>query len=292
MGRLPAMWAYKRLRTKYFDGISSENQPPYLLQSPYGKVRILIKQRPEWMINQIRSNLKPFAKTGISKTALDRIMAINHPSLKRFKIRKKVVYLNGRLATDNDGVIARVLRKIVKMAPVPEVDFILTEHDSFYHASPLADCKGPLFSFAKRKEDHGIILMPDREVLEGYFGIMDEVQKGIAAFPWYKKEAKAFWRGANSGFLLNSLDFMNPQNFLEYPRVQLVLQSILHSDYLDAGFNFLPHTDQTTNEILISQGYVKPSVSIYDHLKYKSKSLSMGIHVLFRGHIGSFFLIV
>src|SRR5215216_1298835 len=38
-GGSPAMWAYKPLRTKYFHGASSGNQPPYLLKSRYGKVR-------------------------------------------------------------------------------------------------------------------------------------------------------------------------------------------------------------------------------------------------------------
>src|SRR4030095_10147585 len=32
------MWAYKLLRTKYFHGVSSGNQHPYLLKLRYGKV--------------------------------------------------------------------------------------------------------------------------------------------------------------------------------------------------------------------------------------------------------------
>src|SRR5215510_1568745 len=41
MGRSPEMWAYKLLRTKYFHGVSSGNQYPYLLKSRYGKVRVV-----------------------------------------------------------------------------------------------------------------------------------------------------------------------------------------------------------------------------------------------------------
>jgi hypothetical protein len=37
MGRSPEMWAYNLLRTKYFHGVSSGNQHPYLLKSRYGK---------------------------------------------------------------------------------------------------------------------------------------------------------------------------------------------------------------------------------------------------------------
>src|SRR5215211_5307974 len=36
------MWAYKLLRTKYFHGVSSGNQHPYLLKSRYGKVSLLV----------------------------------------------------------------------------------------------------------------------------------------------------------------------------------------------------------------------------------------------------------
>src|SRR6516165_5928916 len=38
-GRSPEIWAYKLLRTKHFHGVSSGNQPLYVLQSRYGKVR-------------------------------------------------------------------------------------------------------------------------------------------------------------------------------------------------------------------------------------------------------------
>ena len=40
MGRSPEIWAYKLLRTKYFHGVSSGNQHPYLLKSRYGKVSL------------------------------------------------------------------------------------------------------------------------------------------------------------------------------------------------------------------------------------------------------------
>src|SRR5215211_2776197 len=40
MGRSPESWVHKRLRIKYFHGVSSGNQHPYLLKSRYGKVRI------------------------------------------------------------------------------------------------------------------------------------------------------------------------------------------------------------------------------------------------------------
>src|SRR6266851_6729592 len=41
MGRPPEIWAYNLLRTKYFHGVSSGSQHPYLLKSRYGKASLL-----------------------------------------------------------------------------------------------------------------------------------------------------------------------------------------------------------------------------------------------------------
>src|SRR5512138_2061812 len=40
-GQPPERWACNLLRTKHFHGVSSRNQPPYLLKSRYGKVSLL-----------------------------------------------------------------------------------------------------------------------------------------------------------------------------------------------------------------------------------------------------------
>src|SRR5512138_1572296 len=41
-GQPPERWACNLLRTKHFHGVSSRNQPPYLLKSRYGKVSIRV----------------------------------------------------------------------------------------------------------------------------------------------------------------------------------------------------------------------------------------------------------
>src|SRR4029434_7175383 len=72
--RPPAVWAYNLLRTKYFHGVSSENQHPYLLKSRHGKVRTLLYliaclMSPAPLINLAESRVRantalPAAATG------------------------------------------------------------------------------------------------------------------------------------------------------------------------------------------------------------------------------------
>ena len=59
------IWACKLLRTKYFHGVSSGNQHPYLLKSRYGKVSLYVS-------SMLRcSGLRPFQPNiGITVTAL------------------------------------------------------------------------------------------------------------------------------------------------------------------------------------------------------------------------------
>jgi hypothetical protein len=46
-GLSPEKCAYKPLRIKYFHGVSTGNQHPYLLKSRYGKVRLFLPLRGE-----------------------------------------------------------------------------------------------------------------------------------------------------------------------------------------------------------------------------------------------------
>lgn len=239
-------------------------------------------ERPKWMLEQIREDLTPFAKKKIASEDLDRIMQL-HPSLLRYQIRGKEVFCNGEKVSENSkAVISKVLCRLVELTDLPDVDFIISDYDSFYHVPALAHCKGPLFSFAKRAKDKGIILMPDKETLAGYSTVLNEVKRGIAAFPWSKKQAKAFWRGANSGFLPDRCEFMDVTNYLEYPRVKLVQLSLNHPEIVDAGFTSLPHTDPSTNELLHYLGFVKNQVSIYGHLRYKYQILVDGYTCAFQ----------
>ena len=228
-------------------------------------------ERPEWMLKQIKSDLEPFSKTGITKTQLDIVMN-RETSLARFEIKGNKVYER----KSGCQPVLDVLLKLVELIEMPDVDFIVSCNDSFYHVTDLITCPGPIFSFTKREYDSGVILIPDHCALLGYDHEMSEVTKGNEAFPWNLKEEKAFWRGINSGFLTESLMFMDINNFQSFPRVILCSLSAQWNELLDAGFNFLPDTPGDVIIALHELCYVKNTVSISQHLKYKYQILIDG----------------
>lgn len=222
-------------------------------------------ERPHWMIHQIQKDLAPFAKKGISQTDLRAVEALDS-SLQRFRIANNHILVKKNFRNEE---MAKCLLELATLVGLPDVEFILSFNDSFYHVAGLNSCQGPLFSFAKRQGDQGIILMPDPLVLKNAPKLLEAAKKGSQEHPWNEKADQAFWRGVNSGFLPGSLAFMNVDNFLKYPRCQLVTLSLNHPDHVDAGFNSLPHTSQELNALLVSLGYCREFVSIEDALRFK-----------------------
>ncbi len=234
--------------------------------------RVRLGERPAWMMDQIKSDLRPFAKKPFPKEKLDEIAAKG--GIVRFGISgKEVIVKGGRENHPHVKIIWGVLSEIAELAPLPPLDLIIALNDSFYHYAPLAGCRGPLFSFAKRAGDRGIILFPDAEALKGYD--LKEVEMGQALYPWEQKSDKAFWRGANTGFV-NDLSFMNVSNLFQYPRVKLVDLSLKNPGYLDARFNIILHVSGKTADKLRGLGFVGDTVSVAEHLKYKYQILVDG----------------
>lgn len=240
------------------------------------KEKVAKHEKPQWMVDQIKADLK-FFKEGISNETLAQ-MGVDYPSLRKVVITQQQVYYNGRLIkhSESQNSIAKALYDLASILPLPEVTFYVSINDSFYHDPSLKTCQGPFFTFAKRSFDKHVILFPDQAALWGYDEELSEVELGNDLYPWEAKVEKAFWRGANSGFLPNSLDFMTENNFLEFPRSKLVDLSLHHSDLIDAGFWPLVHTSKATNKALRKGGYVKSFVSISEHLQYKYQILVDG----------------
>jgi hypothetical protein len=211
------------------------------------KEKVRLNEKPNWMLNQIRSDLEPFVKTGISKKDIDVVMDLK-TSLRRFQIVGNQVFLNGNRVNKGDNLV-NALCQLTQLITMPDVDFVISYNDSFYHVPVLASSTGPLFSFTKRANDQGIILFPDHAALAGYIKELNEVKIGNAAYPWDAKEEKAFWRGATSGFLSGSLKLMGPDNYEKYPRIILCQLSKYHPDFLDAGLNPLVHVNQLCSHI-------------------------------------------
>jgi hypothetical protein len=55
-------------------------------------------------------------------------------------------------------------------------------------------------------------------------------------YPWSSKQPKAFWRGVDSGHTKDDVDFFS--NIAKYyPRFEILWQSHLYPEYVDAKFN-------------------------------------------------------
>ena len=89
------MWAYNLLRTQYFHGVSSGNQPPYLLTSRYGKVRS--KKHP----NPQLSDEQKAANTALSQVRILIEHAIG--GMKRYNILVHV-FRNRKVDFEDDAV--------------------------------------------------------------------------------------------------------------------------------------------------------------------------------------------
>lgn len=243
--------------------------------------KISMSEKPQWMLDQINADLNCF-KDGISMATISQL-GVDYPRLNKVEIYCQQIYYNDRLIgkSESKNSIAKALYDLASITKLPDVTFYLSTNDSFYHDSSLQLCKGPFFTFAKRSLDHSAILFPDSAAFKGYTNELREVEMGNNLYPWEAKVDKAFWRGANSGFLSNSLEFMTENDFLNFPRSKLVDLSLKNDDLIDAGFWPLVHTTKTTNDALIRRGYVKSFVSISEHLRYKYQILVDGFTCAF-----------
>lgn len=236
------------------------------------KEKVRRGEKPEWMMKQIHKDLAPFNRKKISKSDLDAVQKLSR-RVQRFQIRNGKVQV---LSVMSYNILVDSVKRLAALAPIPNLDFVISSNDSFYHDPNLSSCKGPLFSFAKRECDEGIILMPDLGALVGYSENLVQVKEGNAKFPWETKLEKAFWRGVNSGFLPGSLAFMNPKTYHHYPRCKLVELSLRHPEKIDARFNQILHVAAPMSKIFWERGFVSNTVSISEHLKYKYQILIDG----------------
>jgi hypothetical protein len=116
-----------------------------------------------------------------------------------------------------------------------------------------------------------VVLIPDHEALgtRDYQQMFDEVRQGSQKYPWNKKVAKIFWRGASSGYsrYIDPNATFPRQKFIDYTRGK---------DFVSAGFTehsgFYEAQDATEK-----QGYAAfstkyalvPMVPLAESLEYK-----------------------
>jgi hypothetical protein len=235
---------------------------------------------PLWMLEQIKTDLAPFIKSGISKSTLDNLVRDEHFYNAAYLVRYNIINNNLTIVNPSASLDFRCTRftetlyQLTKAVKIDDVDFVVTIHDAFpdfyYNEDAI---KAPIFAFAKNLiTDNRIILIPDWETLQGYEHLMHIVRKGTQSFPWESKIQQAIWRGGTSdgGYLK---DAYNKDNFHSYPRSKLVTLSMQYPSIIDARFSELTYAN---NSYELFPNYFENKISVFDHLAYKYQILIDG----------------
>lgn len=228
---------------------------------------------PQWMLEQISSDLASFPHNSITKEMIDRVME-NKKLVKKEALVRCTITNNHLSYTFPEGyrtsngllLTLKGLLELCIRADLPDLDFVFSIKD-YYHDHP--DVPIPVLTYSK---DPAIgsrsVLIPDSEALEGNYVLLHQVQHGISEFPWKKKKELAFWRGATTGGRYTK------ENYKKLPRTKLVDLSKQHPEIIDARFTTIITESDEVKEGLKS--YLATPVSVFSHLQYKYQLLIDG----------------
>ncbi len=240
------------------------------------KLKIAIRKPPQWMKDQIREDLASFDSRDLHPDQLGAVMeeTLNREEpfmLARFRIQKNSLhkeYVGKRGEKKRYEVIEKSLQQLLKIASLPDMDFLVVLEDS-------ADGKkftAPVFAFAKNASlKERVILMPDFEALSGNSRIMGAVRKGLKRCPWKKRKELAIWRGAMTGLC----DF-TVENFLTAPRSQLIAESLMYPDLIDAKFVGISQCKKPYEVLKEFLEYYSLPMDLIKHFNYKYQILVDG----------------
>ena len=222
---------------------------------------------PQWMLDQINSDLEGYRPNGISSQMLDEgfySKDLECRQLVRFSIKDRsltVACHETHRKSHHLEELVTAVNKLNELVVLPDIDFIISLQDGFIKDSSLPHT--PWFVFAKSTDNDTHLLIPDLMALRGYPQIRETIEEGRRKISWEAKKELAFWRGATTGGSLTTTTWDH------IARSKLVLLSLKYTQILDARFNRVVQAAPGVREILTSRGMVSKTVSRVDHLKYK-----------------------
>lgn len=252
------------------------------------KRKVKSHQPPEWMLEQVKDDLKVFAQPGITKQNLQDVFNQEKTAgedwhLVRYQIqnnRIKVVCHSPSVTLDpRFYYMTHAFKVLSQNVRLPDLDFIVSLADRLDGISLAA----PVFAFAKHSTSDTIALIPDFEALGGNFRFLKEVRKGITLYPWESKENKAFWRGSMTGDLGAFRGEYTLDNFLEYPRSRSVTLSLKYPQLIDSRFSGVSQCKNPEKIREKFSTYFGNSLSLTDHLRYKYQLLIDGNSCAYSG---------
>lgn len=235
--------------------------------------KIVSNNPPKWMINQISSDLQSISRSDLSSEALNATMT-NSSIGELYCIRYQITNGNLSIHSKTQGislsggieVFTKILSHLAKIIPHITCDFIVSFHDTSAHSYLM---KAPFFCFSKNRFNKiQSILMPDVLCLTNSDDLINMAKEGSKKYSWTKKKNMAFWRGASTGGLFTL------ENYLQFPRFQLVDMSHRFPSFIDAKFTDLVQGAENFQEHITY--YIGGRVGIPEHMLYKYQILVDG----------------
>ena len=192
---------------------------------------------PKWVGEQIAEDLSYFEKGSLTPEIVEKAY---RDDLLLVKIRDGKISYKCKKKKFRQATVLHTLEAIQKKTPLPDATFLISCADE-YGSTEKKDV--PVFTFAKNRQWHNVILFPDNDGLKGRDRLISRVDKGNGEYPWNVKEDRLFWRGAPN----------NPARIalveMENPRIDAMVSK--------------------SDGIKKLEPFVSPKVSVTDHLKYK-----------------------
>lgn len=247
-----------------------------------------------WMQEQLSSDFNECEGRKITLESLDKTYSRIPSELKncalgvvRYRILNNRLYrysehpksVNGDLLffdpisafeSTQDTLLEKALKTLTQLAPLPDLDFIVTYADGTregYYLTERKEDQAPLFGWAKLRTTPFLILIPDwRSFSTWWFNDIRKIKEGKnyqgKRIPWEEKKESAFWRGQ----LTNAV------------RLRICQISNERPDSIDAGLCF----EKETPEELIHLS--KKGASYEEHLEYKYLPVIDGVMCTFPGY--------
>lgn len=240
------------------------------------KAKIRENNPPSWMIEQIQGDLQKISPRSLTNDALEEAMQETATDLMliRYQIRdgKLQIHSTTPWAKENfrQYQLTEALNELTSICQgkyrLPNCDFIVCIQDYFEGKKHPAS----FFVFSKQISERREILFPNTEILAKGEQLKKEALEGNDKYPWDEKSDIAFWRGATTGFL----GTFTLENYLNYPRFQLVKMSTENPEWVDARFHWLC---QGTEKFLENNpDFVGQTFGIPEHMQYKYQILVDG----------------
>lgn len=233
------------------------------------------------IVNSIIDQFSHKYTSGISPLEIENLWADiikeNISRIARFQIVNQKLYASTthNISNYRFKTLIDYYNKIINNYKIADVDFIfyLGDVPSFTEnlKERMLNISGFIFSKdINSHEEKNMFLFPDIYMIENQWqNIIFKIEEANNIYPWNKKKNKLFWRGSTTGRLYNL------NNIDKLPRLNLVIQSKLYPELINASFSSYAQfsDDQSGRDLRAMLNILYPKDLEYvveeNHLDYK-----------------------